>query len=413
MFNTNPLSQRDPRWKDLRLGFSSEGRTLGSDGCTLTCMTMIANGYGFAETPATLNEKMKALGPGGGFMDALVIFAGLERACPGMDLLSVFNCRDVSAPLGDIDAALADGRAVLVEVDQAPGPTTNFHWVVLIGKQGNDYLMRDPFPVPAESGEALVNARYGKGRPVEQTISFVVYYTGPRKPVPPRPTPTTGQLVVVVNTDPDIAAVGGLALRSTPEVGNNLMKRLPGGTELGVLEPAQSGRAKIGVPNQWLNVATNGSQGFVAAWLVQEKSGTRAIARADIDVKTPAERARMSAARKAAAKRGAPISEPDSPPVMQPSLRITLLLTVVAPTKVAGQAKGKKGPTINLRAKPSTGKIVAALKPNAVLEVVESPKPALKKIGVRGKWIKVRDSLGQVGYISGLSVVQRERRVNG
>jgi len=138
MFNTQPLSQRDPRWKDIRLGFSSEGRTIGTDGCTLTCLTMIANGYGFSETPATLNEKMKALGAGGGFIDALIVFAGLERACPGMDFVNIVNCRDVPAPLGDIDAALAAGRPVLVEVDQAPGPNVNFHWVVLIAKQGED-----------------------------------------------------------------------------------------------------------------------------------------------------------------------------------------------------------------------------------------------------------------------------------
>ena len=404
MFNTNPISQRDPRWKDIRLGFSSEGRTIGSDGCTLTAMTMIANGYGFTETPATLNEKMKALGAGGGFIDALIVFAGLERACAGMDLLGVFNCRDVAAPLGDIDAALAAGRPVLVEVDRAPGPTTNFHWVVLIGKQGNDYLMRDPFPVPAESGDALVNARYGMGRPVEQTISFVVYYTGPRKPTPPRPTPNTGgQVVVVVNNDPDIIAVGGLALRGTPEVGNNLIKRLPAGTELATLETAQVVRAKIGVPNQWLNVATNGNQGFVAAWLVQEKSGTRAIARAG--AKAPTTLARRSGTRRV----DAPVSEPDAPPVMQPPLRVVVMLTIKGPTKVAG----KKAVAISLRAKPSTGKIIVELKPNVVVEVVEAPKAALKKIGVRGKWIKVRDSAGNIGYVAGVYVIERVKKTSG
>lgn len=150
---------------------------------------MIANGYGFSETPATLNEKMKALGAGGGFIDALIVFAGLERACPGMDFLNIVNCRLVPAPLGDIDAALAAGRPVLVEVDQAPGPATNFHWVVLLAKQGEDYLMRDPFPVPAESSPALVNARYGQGRPVQQTISFVVYQTGQASRSRPSPRP--------------------------------------------------------------------------------------------------------------------------------------------------------------------------------------------------------------------------------
>ena len=395
MFNTQPLSQRDPRWKDIRLGFSSEGRTIGTDGCTLTCLTMVANGFGFNETPATLNDKLKALGPGGGYIDALIVFAGLKRTCPGVELLGLVNCRDVPAPLGDIDAALAAGKPVVVEVDQAPGPTTNFHWVVLIGKQGNDYLMRDPFPVPAESGAALVNARYGMGRPVEQTISFVVYYDGPRKPVPPRPTPDTGgQLVVMVNSDPDIVAAGGLALRSTPVVGNNLIKRLAAGTELAVLETNAAARAKIGVPNQWLNVATNGSQGFVAAWLVQEKSATRAIAKAI--VKLPTERARRTDARSS----GVPVREPDMPPIMQPPLRTALRIKVKRTAAMAG----KKAPAITLRAKPSTGKVIVELKANSVLEVLEASKAAGKKIGVRGKWIKVRDAKGHVGYVSGAAV---------
>ena len=399
MFNTQPLSQRDPRWKDIRLGFSSEGRTIGTDGCTLTCLTMVANGFGFNETPATLNDKLKALGPGGGFIDALIVFAGLKRACPGMEVLGLVNCRDVPAPLGDIDAALAAGKPVVVEVDQAPGPTTNFHWVVLIGKQGNDYLMRDPFPVPAESGAALVNARYGLGRPVEQTISFVVYYDGPRKPVPPRPTPDTGkQLVVVVNSDPDIVAAGGLALRSTPVVGNNLIKRLAAGTELAVLEANAAARAKIGVPNQWLNVATNGSQGFVAAWLVQEKSATRAVGKSA--AKQPTEHARSIGAHM--------FSEPDMPPVMQPPLRIPLRIKVKRPVKVTG----KTTPVITLRAKPSTGKVIVELKANSMLEVLETSKAASKKIGVRGKWIKVRDSKGNVGYVSG-SAVQEESATRG
>ena len=164
-----------------------------------------------------------------------------------------------------------------------------------------------------------------------------------------------------------------------------------------VLEANAAARAKIGVPNQWLNVATNGSQGFVAAWLVQEKSATRAVARAD--AKQPAERVRSM---------GAPVSEPDMPPVMQPPLRIPLRIKVKRPVKVTG----KTTPVISLRAKPSTGKVIVELKANSMLEVLETSKAASKKIGVRGKWIKVRDSKGNVGYVSG-SAVQEESATRG
>jgi len=258
-------------------------------------------------------------------------------------------------------------------------------------------LMRDPFPVPAEANPALVNARYGFGRPVQQTISFVVYYDGPRKPQPPKPTPDTGgALVVVVNNDPDIVTIGGLALRDAPNVNGRLIKRLAAGTELAVLGDGAIERTKIGVPNQWLNVATNGSQGFVAAWLVQEKSAVRALE--PFDAKAPS-------GQRARARTGAPVSEPDAAPVLQPSLRKVLLVKV---KRVA--VKDKPAAKVLLRSKPSTGKIVAELKANAVLEVQESGKAALKKIGVRGKWVKVRDGKGNVGYVSGLAVVIAEEK---
>lgn len=204
--------------------------------------------------------------------------------------------------------------------------------------------------------------------------------------------------MVVVNDDPDIVTIGGLALRDAPSVNGNLIKRLPAGTELGVLGSAATERTKIGVPNQWLNVATNGSQGFVAAWLVQEKSTVRGVGRADAKAPTGQRARTRSGAR--------PPSEPDAAPTVQPPLRKTLRVKVKRVAPVKGQTPSK----VLLRTKPSTGKIIAELKASAVLEVQDAAKAALKKIGVRGKWIKVRDSKGNTGYVSGLAVVVVEEK---
>ena len=61
MFQVQPFSQRDPRWKDNLLG-TDNSSTIGSYGCLLTCLTMVADAFGASETPATLNNKMKAAG---------------------------------------------------------------------------------------------------------------------------------------------------------------------------------------------------------------------------------------------------------------------------------------------------------------------------------------------------------------
>ncbi len=79
MFTVNPLSQNDPAWKSKRLGFDNSN-TIGKWGCLLTCLAMVADRYGYDETPLSLNDKLKALGPNVGFMGALVIPASLRRA---------------------------------------------------------------------------------------------------------------------------------------------------------------------------------------------------------------------------------------------------------------------------------------------------------------------------------------------
>ena len=51
-FTPNIISQRDPGWINEKLGFDTTV-TIGTDGCTLACLTMLVNGYGFSETPST------------------------------------------------------------------------------------------------------------------------------------------------------------------------------------------------------------------------------------------------------------------------------------------------------------------------------------------------------------------------
>ena len=60
-FNLVYLSQQDPQWKNDVLGFASDPKdTIGYVGCALTSVSMLLSGYGFPETPQSLNQKLKA-----------------------------------------------------------------------------------------------------------------------------------------------------------------------------------------------------------------------------------------------------------------------------------------------------------------------------------------------------------------
>ena len=45
-FTPNYLSQRNPQWANEHLGFDTTV-TIGTDGCALTSLTMLVNGFGF------------------------------------------------------------------------------------------------------------------------------------------------------------------------------------------------------------------------------------------------------------------------------------------------------------------------------------------------------------------------------
>jgi hypothetical protein len=253
--------------------------------------------------------------------------------------------------------------------------------VLVIGRSGGDYLILDP--LFAGDGAHPISRRYGFAGDISRIITHVVYFDGPAGS--PSPTAPSGPLTVVVNNDPDIVALGGLALRDQPSLNATLKKRLPAGMELGLVESEATARPKIGMPGAWLNVATNGSQGFVAAWLVQAKGAP---------ARTPPRTRSIASA--ATAKPRAIDLQPEWS---------TVILVVDRPAKASG-AKNPHSPS--LRSKPSTGKIVAELRPNTPLKIVEPESRALKKIGVRGKWIKVRDNKGHIGYVAGIYVHQKK-----
>src|SRR5450759_636133 len=142
MFQVQPLSQKDPRWKNSLIG-TDQNSTIGSFGCLLTDLTMVVNAFGARETPTTLNDKMRNAG---GYQGSLIIPAVLPVVTPQVQFNRFQPCENSPAPIADIDTALAAGNPVIVEVDYSPAAGLQSHWVILLSMSGNDYVIQDPWP---------------------------------------------------------------------------------------------------------------------------------------------------------------------------------------------------------------------------------------------------------------------------
>jgi hypothetical protein len=125
--------QTDSRWENDKIGGS--GETLGNVGCTLCGLAMALDHYGFKKTPAELNRLLIAQD---GFTSAgLIKWDSVAALTDGK--ISV----DYSCPLtfASIDNALKLQQPVLARIfisNVAP------HWVLIVGKEGLEYLTRDP-----------------------------------------------------------------------------------------------------------------------------------------------------------------------------------------------------------------------------------------------------------------------------
>lgn len=111
------LSQRDKRWKDIKLGTSDT--TIGAYGCTITALSCI-----IGTTPDVANERLKSVN---GFAQGnLVIWDKLAEAFPGIKIKRVWSYDNADV--------LANVPNVLVEVDGKPIGGYR-HWVVYIGNK--------------------------------------------------------------------------------------------------------------------------------------------------------------------------------------------------------------------------------------------------------------------------------------
>jgi hypothetical protein len=147
MINTTVFSQRDPRWRYDKLGFSK--LTIGGYGCVITCLAMLLKTFGYDETPRTVNQKLKKVN---GFSGALLRWSYAEKVWPRLRFVKR------ATRYNNIEVAwyVYVKKIPVIVQTYAPKIGASVHWVLYIG----DRYMLDPWD--------------GKGKPT-QTYSATAY----------------------------------------------------------------------------------------------------------------------------------------------------------------------------------------------------------------------------------------------
>ena len=119
------LNQRDSRWAGIPLGTSTT-TTIGSHGCTITCVAMLAG-----LTPDEVNRRLLQVG---GYQNTnLIIWSKIKEAIPWLE----FEWRGYSYENAKVADAIAKYSGCLVQVDfdgKIDTPRDD-HWVVYKGNQ--------------------------------------------------------------------------------------------------------------------------------------------------------------------------------------------------------------------------------------------------------------------------------------
>jgi Peptidase_C39 like family len=170
------MSQRSQPWSRQALG-SDPVDTIGSSGCALTAVTMVASAYGYQTNPSQLNQWLTAHG---GYIEndlllwrqATAVTQGSVRwqwlHVPGMVSQLRTDDQDIEdlPPQSVVEAQLDAGHLVVAEVRLYGG----MHFVVITGHRGDILFINDPW----FGDRTTLQARYGNYR--QAVHSAQIYY---------------------------------------------------------------------------------------------------------------------------------------------------------------------------------------------------------------------------------------------
>lgn len=125
--------QKDKRWAADQLGASTG--TLGSHGCLVSSVAMACSDLGVKLTPKELNERLKKAD---GFLpQGWVVWNAIPRVTD-KKLAADYHASPSHAVM---DEALKHGAYPVAKYFLIGGIQ---HWCVIVGKEGQEYLARDP-----------------------------------------------------------------------------------------------------------------------------------------------------------------------------------------------------------------------------------------------------------------------------
>ena len=372
-----PLYQNDPRWKDQKIGLQSS-LTIEQVGCMLTSLAMTINHFGANETPASLNNKMKATG---GFAGAWIKGAQVPQQFPQCDIERQMHveCKGTPAPVDLIDQGLEEGSLIMVRVDWTPDANIDSHWVVIYGKKDDDYKIWDPWKKDGAPNTLKERYSFGKKEPADIILEAIWHGHGKFPKSTDKPATTSGKTertVADAQKAPAPAASGRtmavqpttaqLTMRSQPAVAaNNVIKSLTAVDVVTVLDSYEEGQAKIGKQGQWLHVKdSTGATGYIAAWYVKQVEAPAA------SPSSPAEPVKTE-------------TQPAPAPVASASIK-------VKPTTAS----------LSFRTQPvvADNTLIRYLPGSEVMVVAEAGDAS--KIGQQNQWLKVKASDGTEGYVA-------------
>jgi len=164
--------QADPRWSGIHLGTSSA--TMGSAGCAVAAVSMIASYYGSTKNPGQICQSLN--GNGGLTWQGWIVWGSVPSAAGGtIQYAGHVNYPGIPADMNKINAELDAGYPVVAGVNGYG------HYVVFTGHDGGTYYINDSVgPTMPNGRKGTFNQLYGS--PVANYIDGIFLYHGSHAP---------------------------------------------------------------------------------------------------------------------------------------------------------------------------------------------------------------------------------------
>jgi len=202
------FSQFDSAYSQALLGFNTANTyNLYNYGCLITSLATILCYFGKDETPLTVNDKLKSLGPDKGFGKdgGAYVWGSISKLFPDIKEKRVDTPDKLTdEQMAEIKSALDRKLPVMVEIDYKPATVErDMHFVILTAynpNDENDFTIADPL-----GGKTATLRQYLAWLKPSARITIRQYaiYEGPLPAeTTPLPTPTTPATTPTVSTPP-------------------------------------------------------------------------------------------------------------------------------------------------------------------------------------------------------------------